>query len=107
MKRALFATALTLLAAVTVTLGAGTTANLSWTPPTQYTDGSPIGSSDLAYYTISWTPASGVGGPSGSMKVTAPATAATVPVPCGSVNFTLTVTTGSAALYANATSAPA
>lgn len=107
MKRLLAIAALVCVSALTVTFGAGTTANVSWTAPTQYTDGSAIKSGDLDHYTISWAPASGQSGPTGSTTVAGTATSATVPVACGSVSFTVTVTTSSTAVYANATSGPA
>lgn len=87
---------------------AGATANLSWTAPTAYIDGEPLPAAQIDHYTITWTTASpaGVGGPTGSLTVPGTATAATVPVPCGSVNFSITVTTTAAAVFPNATSAP-
>lgn len=85
---------------------AGTTANVSWTAPTTYTDGETLAASDLAYYTIAWSPLSTGGAPAGMLKVIAPAITATVPVPCGGENFTVSVTTSATAKYPNATSAP-
>ena len=87
---------------------AGATANLSWTAPTAYIDGEPLPAAQIDHYTITWTTASptGVGGPTGSLNVPGTATTATVPVPCGSVNFSITVTTTAAAVFPNATSAP-
>lgn len=90
-----------------VAFAAGTTANLSWTAPTAYTDGTTLPASDLDHYTITWAPAAGQAGPAGSLTVAGNLTAATVPVPCGATSFSLTVTTGAAAHYANATSSPA
>lgn len=82
---------------------AGTTANISWTAPIAYNDGPPataLPASDIAFYTVSWGTNAGQ-----SLQVTA--TSATVPVACGSANFTVTVTTTATAKYPNATSAPA
>ena len=90
-----------------VAFAAGTTANLSWIAPTQYVDGTALPTSDLGSYTITWAPASGQSGPSGSLTVAGTALAATVPVPCGGTSFSVTVTTSSSAHYPNATSAPA
>ena len=87
-------------------LAAGTSANVSWTAPTQYTDSSTLPATDIASYTISWAPTSGQTGPSGSLSVTAPALTATVPVPCGNTTFTVTVTTTATAKYPSETSAP-
>lgn len=106
MKRILAALALGLLSCLCVTYGAGTTANLTWSAPTTYTDGSAIASGDIASYTISWAPASGQSGPTGTQSATASAVAATVPVACGSVTFTISVTTSSTAKYPNVTSGP-
>jgi hypothetical protein len=108
---------LAIVAAALVTLcsvafGAGTTANVSWTAPTAYVDGTALAASDIASYTVSWAPATGQAGPSGSLKVspaagsTAVPTLATVPVACGDVTFTVTVTTTASAHYPNMTSAP-
>lgn len=92
---------LTLLALsfVTLTFAAGTTANLSWTAPTAYTDGSALPVADIAFYTITWD--------TQSVKVTAPAISTVVNVPCGSTAFSATVTTTASAKYPNATSSQA
>lgn len=105
--RSIAAAALVALAVgIGVALAAGTTANVSWSAPTQYTDGSTLAPSDIDHFTISWAPAAGQPGVSGSQQVPATATTATVPVPCGSTGFTVTVTTTATAKYPNATSAP-
>lgn len=83
-------------------LAAGTTANLTWVPPTAYSDGSPLPSTDLATYTISFTK----GTAAQTIHVAAPATSTTVSVSCGSTQFQISVTTTSTALYPNATSTP-
>lgn len=106
MKRLIASVALAGLAALTVTFGAGTSATLNWQAPTEYTDGSPIQSGDIAYYTVNWAPAAGQSGPSGSLQTSGPVLTATVPVPCGAVSFTVTVTSSGTAKYPNTTSAP-
>lgn len=90
-----------------VAFAAGTTANLSWTAPTAYVDSTPLPSSDIDHYTITWAPATGQVGPSGSETVPGSAVTSTAPVPCGSTSFSITVTTTATAHYPNATSAPA
>lgn len=105
-----FITVISLLCIAAITApahAAGTTANLTWTPPTQYTDGSPIAAGELDHYTITWAPASGQSGPTGSITVAGNLSSSQVPVPCGGVSFTLTVTTSATAKYPNATSGPA
>lgn len=94
------------LAAVTVTFAAGTTADVSWVMPTVYQDGTALPVADIASTTISWAPATGQEGPSGSVTVTSPGTSAVVPVACGEVTFTAAVTTTASAKYPNATSGP-
>lgn len=90
----------------TLALAVGTTATLSWIAPTQYTDGSPVAAGDLDHYTITWAPASGQSGPSGSLTAPGSALTATVPVACGQVSFAITVTSSATARYPNATSGP-
>lgn len=85
---------------------AGTTANVSWTAPTQYTDNSALPATDIDHYTITWAPATGQSGPSGSLNVAGNLTSTTVPVACGNTSFTVSVTTSATAKYPNATSAP-
>lgn len=97
---------LSVAALATPALAAGTTANLTWTPPVQYTDNSPIAAGELDHYTITWTPTTNAG-PSGSITVAGNLASTQVPVPCGGVNFTITVTTSATAKYPNATSGPA
>jgi hypothetical protein len=80
-------------------------ANLSWTVPTTYTDGEALPASQIAFYTINYAPATGQAGPAGTLKVSPPATTATVPVLCGSTSFTISVTTTASATYPNASSA--
>jgi hypothetical protein len=92
------------LLAATLALAAGTTANVAWTAPTAYTDGTAVGATDIASYTVTWT-GSGAS-TSGSVKVIAPATTAAVTVPCGSATFTVTVTTSATAYIPNVTSSP-
>ncbi|MGH9436392.1 MAG: hypothetical protein ACRD22_00505, partial [Terriglobia bacterium] len=78
--------------ASSIALAAGTTANLSWTAPTQYTDGTAIAAGELDHYTIAWSPAAGSAGPSGSLTVAGSVVNATVPVACGSTSFYINVT---------------
>ena len=101
--------ALALVSALSVGLAeaSGTSAKVSWTAPTAYVDGTALPLSDLDHYTLSWAPATGQAGPSGSLTVAGNLSSVTVPVACGSTSFSLTVTTGAAAKYPNATSAPA
>jgi hypothetical protein len=96
-----------LLAGVAPALAAGTTAKLTWTAPTAYSDGTTLAATELDHYTITWAPAAGQAGPSGSVTIAGNLEAATVPVACGSVSFSITVTTTSSAHYPDATSAPA
>lgn len=94
-----------------IALAAGTSATVSWTMPTQYTDGSTLPASDIASATIAWAPVAGQSGPSGSLTVTPAAgstlvpSSAVVPVPCGNTSFTVAITTTATAKYANASSA--
>lgn len=84
------------LMASAVALAAGTSATVTWQPPTAYVDGSPLPAADIASYTVLWM--------GGQKTVTGLTT--TVPVPCGSQSFTVTVTTTSTAKYPNTTSDP-
>lgn len=95
------------LLSVTVSIAAGTSATASWTAPTAYTDGSALPASDIDHYTLTWGPAAGSSGPSGSVNVPAGTVSTVINVPCGSTSFTVSVTTGAAAKYPNSTSAPA
>lgn len=89
----------------TLCLAAGTngtqTANLAWTPPTSYSDGTTLPSGDIAFYTVVWN------GPAGTAQqktVTAPATGTTVPNLCGTVTLSVSVTTSATAAYPNSVS---
>lgn len=104
MRRFLQLAALLLVSGVV--FGAGTTANVSWVAPTQYTDGTALANGDIDHYTVTWAPGSGQSGPSGSLKVAGTASTAVVPVACGQATFSITVTTSATAKYANVTSAP-
>jgi hypothetical protein len=76
-----------------VVFAAGTTANLSWTLPTTYTDGSPLAVADLREIIVEWrrTP---LGNVIGSVRVPAPATSVNVPgLVCGNYIFVAYVTT--------------
>lgn len=111
MKRLL--TVLSLLCVIALfppaTLAAGTTANLTWTNPTQYTDATALPVGDIAYLTIL---ACEVNAPETciTQKVTpnngTVPTTAVVPVVCGQYDFTIKVTTTATAVYPNATSGP-
>jgi len=83
-----------------------TTANLTWVAPTQYTDGTALANGDIASYVVSWAPASGQTGPSGSVTVAGTLTATTVPVPCGGTTFTVAAVTSATAKYPSVTSSP-
>jgi hypothetical protein len=88
-------------------LAAGSTANVSITAPTAYADGEALPLASIGSYTLSWAPASGQHGPSGSLTVTpsgSSVTTVTVPVACGSSTFTATVTTTATAEYPTDTS---
>jgi hypothetical protein len=103
---AVLAAAATLALIAPIAAASGNTANLKWTAPTSYVDGTSLAAADLDHYTITWAPASGQAGPSGSITVAGSLTATTVPVACGQVTFSITVTTTASALYPNATSGP-
>lgn len=92
--------------AVSISVASGTSANLSWVAPTAYSDGSALPSGDIDHYTLTWAPGTGQSGPSGSQNIAGTALAAQVNVPCGSVSFTLSITTGPSAKYPNTTSSP-
>jgi hypothetical protein len=110
MKRGLLAACAVMLSVFTlaVSFAQVTTpaAVVAWLAPTTYVDGSAIAPGDLDHYTITWT-ASVAGGPAGSMTVPGNTLAANVPFPCGSANFSITVTTSStSSKYPNTTSDP-
>lgn len=84
---------------------AGTTATLTWVAPTTYLDGSALPVAQIDHYTINWLPSAGNGTP-GSMNVAGNVLTANVPLKCGNVTFTVSVTTTATATYPNATSAP-
>jgi hypothetical protein len=94
------------LLGVTLSWAAGTTAKISWSAPTTYTDTTALPVGDIDHYTLTWAPASGAGGPIGSMNVPGNLLTAQVPVPCGGTSFTVSVTTGPNAHIPNATSTP-
>jgi hypothetical protein len=97
---------LAVIGTVTVSIAAGTSATASWNAPVAYDDGSALPASDIANYTVSWGPATGQAGPTGSTNVPAGTTTAVIPVACGTVTFTVSVTTTATAHYPNATSSP-
>lgn len=88
---------------------AGATAVVTITAPTQYADGEALPLTDLATYTLTWAPAAGQHGPSGSQTITVTAATQTlsIPVACGSTTFDVLVTTTAAALYPSDPSAEA
>lgn len=88
------------LSSIGVAVGAGTTANLAWTAPTAYLDGTTLPAADIAFYTVSYTFA----GQAQTKVVNAPSVTTTVPVPCGGTTFSVSITTKSTAVYPNATS---
>lgn len=84
---------------------AGTSTTITWTPPTTYTDNTPMPAADLKNYTVTWTRPSSTA-VVGTLNVAAPASGAVVnTLVCGKYNFTVSVTTTAAAAYPNATSA--
>jgi hypothetical protein len=76
-----------ILMSVAITYASGTSATLTWTAPTQDTDGTPVGTID--HYTVSWSRTAG-GPVAGTMDVKT--LTATVPVSCGSMQFSVTAT---------------
>jgi hypothetical protein len=71
----------------TAALAAGTTANLSWSFPTEYTDGSSLAVADIQETVIQWRrPNSET--VVGSLRVTAPTAAAVATVVCNNYTFT-------------------
>lgn len=86
-------------------IAAGANATVGWSAVTTYTDGTPAPAADLKSYTVAWSAAAS-GGPSGQLTVPGSATTAVVPVGCGGVTFTVTVTTTATAKYPNITSNP-
>lgn len=99
--------ALILLLAFSTQLAYAVTAKCFWNaPPFTYLDGTPLPASDIDHYTVTWTPAPGQSGPSGSINVPPSLLSVPVTIPCGATTFTLSVTTNSKAHVANATSAP-
>jgi hypothetical protein len=78
---------LLLLAALPV-FAAGTSATLSWSHPTTYTDGAALAASDIKETFIQWR-RPGSATVAGSVRVTAPATSVVVPgLVCGNFTFT-------------------
>lgn len=89
-------------------------ATVTWTAPTAYLDGAALPATDIDHYTLTWSPA-GSTPPAGSTTpaggtpgvLTVKALTATVPVVCGTVQFSVTATTSATALYPNTTSSAA
>lgn len=106
MKRILPLLALLLSGSWLIAMGAGgATANVSWTAPTTYTDGTTLPANDIASYTVSWV-STAPGAAVQSKTVPGGTLATSVNVPCGSANFSVTVTTTATAAVPNATSGP-
>lgn len=86
---------------------AGTTANLSWTLPVTYNDGTTaLPATDIASITVCWTPPSSGGPQAGCVTKAGALTTTTIPVACGGESFTVAVTTTATAAYPNASSDP-
>ncbi len=81
-------------------IGAGIVANLSWTAPTAYLDGTAMPASDIASYTVTYV----YGGKTVTANFPAGTLSTTVSVPCGSTSFEVDVTTTATAVYPNAVS---
>lgn len=99
----LIALLLTSLALAASTNGTQT-ATVSWTAPTQYTDGTALAATDIASYTVTYQTATSA---VKSLTVPAGTLTTTVAALCGTANFSVTVTTTATAVYPNATSSPA
>lgn len=91
---------------LTVTAVTPPVAAVSWTLPNSDVDGTALPVSQIAFSTVSWSRTPG-GPPVGSLQVKAPGTTASVPLLCGTYQFSVTVTTTPTATYPNATSGPA
>lgn len=87
-------------------MAAGTTANVSWTAPTVYTDGTALPATDIANYTINWSAASPYAA-SGSVTAASGLTIVVSSLTCGSYSFTVTVKTTATAYSPNAQSTTA
>lgn len=107
MKRLLYLLSTLTSLSITISIAQVSTpaAVVAWLAPTAYVDGSAVAPADVDHYTISWT-ASSAGGPTGSFTAPGNTLAANVPFPCGSANFSITVTTSSSSKYPNTTSDP-
>ncbi len=91
----------------TVPTATAPAATVSWTAPTTYTDTTQLTAGAIDHYTVSWS--NSAGGPSlASVTVKAPATSLVIPVVCGTIFVTVTVTTGTVTgiVYPGATSVP-
>lgn len=93
-------------ALITAAHAAGTTAKCFWNAVTTYVDGSALPATDIAHYTLTWAPAAGQNGPSGSLNIPAGILSAPVTIACGATTFTISVTTTATARVPNSTSAP-
>lgn len=95
----------TLAGAATPTNGTAT-ATLSWTAPAAYSDGTPMAATDISSYTVTYQSSASAAAAVKTVNVPAGTTTATVSGLCSTVNFSVTVTTTSTAIYPNATSSP-
>lgn len=86
-------------------IAAGASATVAWAPGAIYTDGTAVPAADIKSFTVAWVSGAG-GGPAGQLTVPGTASSATVPVGCGGVSFTVTVTTSATAKFPNLTSDP-
>jgi hypothetical protein len=101
---ALFVAAFVLPLAVAASTNGTTTANLSWSAPTAYLDGTTLPASDIASYTITYQSSASATAPVHTLSFPAGTLSTTVAALCSSTNFTITVTTTASAVYPNATS---
>lgn len=96
------------LASVLAVWAATPSATVSWSAPTQYVDGTVLPVADIDHYSVSWGPVSPAAvTATNSGTVIVKSLTASVPVACGSVEFSVTATTGANATYPNTTSTPA
>jgi hypothetical protein len=97
-----------LLLAASAAIAVGTTANVAWTAPTTYSDGTALPLTDIASYTITWSPNSPYAKPGTITAASSAGTATVTGLTCGTYNFTVTVTTTATAYSPNAsaTSSP-
>lgn len=78
-------------------------ATVSWLAPIAYSGHDVLPATDIDHYTVSWSRTAN-GPVLGTVSVKAPALSAVVPVDCGTYQFSITITTGSGAVFPNAIS---